>query len=95
LTFSYPASFLVVMALVVGVSAPTPGGAGGFHLMYRLAVTQWFGADVDTAVAAAIVLHAVSFVPITIVGLVFMGQDGLTLGRLQSLRDTARAAETS
>ena len=44
---------------------PTPGGVGGFHWMYQLAVTQFFGATADAAAAAAIVLHAVSFVPVT------------------------------
>ena len=95
LTFSFLGSFLVTMFLVVGVSAPTPGGVGGFHYFYWLAVTRFFGADSDTAAAAALVLHAVSFVPVTMLGLVFMSQDGLTLGRLKSLRQTAEAAEAS
>ena len=93
LTFSFPGTFLIVMYLVVGVSVPTQGGAGGFHLMYQLAVMQFFGASYDTAVAAAFVLYLVSFVPITILGLVFMSQDGLTLGRLKAMKDTAEEAE--
>jgi uncharacterized protein (TIRG00374 family) len=95
LTFSFAGSFLVMMFLVVGVSTPTPGGAGGFEYTYLLAVTRFFGANPDTAGAAALVLHAVSFVPISIVGLVFMSQDGLTLGGLKNMRPTAEAAETS
>lgn len=91
LTFSFPATFLVMGVLAVGVAAPTPGGAGGFHLAYAYSVTAFFGADQDTAGAAAIVLHGISFVPVTLVGLVFMWQDGLTLGRLRSLRADAKA----
>jgi len=93
LTFSFVGSFLVVGYLAVGVSLPTPGGAGGFHGAYLLALTQFFGADPDVAGAAAIVLHAVSFVPVTLIGLVFMWQDGLTLGRLKGMRAEAQAAE--
>ena len=93
LTFSFAGTFLVVMFLVVGVTAPTPGGAGGFHYMYWLAVTQFFGANKDTAVAAALVLYAVSFVPITLLGLLFMSQDGLTLGGLKAMKDKAQEAE--
>jgi len=93
LTFSFLGSFLVMMFLVVGVSAPTPGGVGGFHYFYKLAVVQFFGADPDTAAAAALVLHAVSFVPVTILGLIFMSQDGLTLGGLRRMTPTAGAAE--
>jgi uncharacterized membrane protein YbhN (UPF0104 family) len=81
------------MYLVVGVSVPTQGGAGGFHLMYQLAVMQFFGASYDTAVAAAFVLYAISFVPVTLLGLLFMSQDGLTLGGLKTLGSTAEAAE--
>lgn len=85
LTVPFTGSFLVVMYLVIGVSAPTPGGFGGFHVMYQLAVTTYFGATVDEAAAAAIVLHLVSFVPVAVLGLLFMWQDGLSLGRLKQL----------
>lgn len=85
LTMPFAGSFLVVMYLVVGVAAPTPGGAGGFHAMYKLAVTQYFAAGVDAAAAAAITLHLVSFVPVAILGFVFMWQDGLTLGGLKRM----------
>lgn len=91
LTFPFVATFLVMGVLTVGVAAPTPGGAGGFHLAYAYSVTAFFGADADTAGAAAIVLHALSFVPVTLVGLVFMWQDGLTLGRVRGLRADAGA----
>ncbi len=83
LTSPFVGSFIVVGYLAVGVSVPTPGGAGGFHYFYLAALTSFFGANPDVAAAAAIVLHLVSFVPVTIAGLVFMWQDGLTLGRLQ------------
>ncbi|MEZ5318466.1 MAG: lysylphosphatidylglycerol synthase transmembrane domain-containing protein [Vicinamibacterales bacterium] len=86
LTVPFVGSFLVVGYLAVGVAAPTPGGAGGFHYLYLLALTGLFGADPDVAGAAALVLHAVSFVPVTILGVVFMWQDGLTLGRLRGLQ---------
>lgn len=81
LPVTFLGSFLVVGYLTVGVTVPTPGSTGGFHYFYQLAVTQFFGAPESVAGAAAIVLHLVSFVPVTILGLVFMGQDGLTLGQ--------------
>ena len=93
LTLSFVGSFIVVGYLAVGVAAPTPGGAGGFHYFYLLALTHFFGADPDVAAAAAIILHAVSFVPVTLVGLFFMWQDGLTLGGLKGMRAEAQAAE--
>lgn len=94
LTFSFPGTFLVLMFLVIGVSAPTPGGVGAFHYAYQYSVTHFFDASPDAAAAAALVLHAVSFVPVTLMGLAFMGQDGLTIGSMKDLRATAQAAET-
>jgi uncharacterized protein (TIRG00374 family) len=91
LTISFVGSFLVVGYLAVGVAAPTPGAAGGFHGMYLLALTQFFDAPADTAGAAAIVLHLVSFVPVTILGLIFMWQDGLTLSGLKTMKDQVRS----
>ena len=90
---SFTGSFIVVGYLAVGVSVPTPGGAGGFHYFYKAALTNFFGANPDVAAAAAIVLHLISFVPVSIAGSVFMWQDGLTLARLRSMKSEAQAAE--
>jgi uncharacterized protein (TIRG00374 family) len=90
LTFPFLGSFLVLALLAAGVSLPTPGGVGGFHYTYLLALTQFFHAPKEASAAAALVLHAVSFVPVTIVGLVFMWQDGLSLGRLKGMGAEAK-----
>ena len=72
---------------------PTPAGIRGFQVMFVWAVTGFLGGAKDPASACAIVLHAVSFIPISILGVVFMTQDGLSLGRLSQMRSTAEAAE--
>lgn len=89
---SFVGSFLTMTILVVGVAVPTPGAVGGFHEAYRIAVTSFFHAPNDTAVAAAIVLHAISFVPVTITGIVFMAREGLTLGRMRRMAEGAGEA---
>src|SRR6185437_7321389 len=91
MTFSYLGSFLVMTLLVVGVAVPTPGAIGGFHAMYQIAVTKFFGVPTDRAVGAAIVLHALSFVPVTLLGLVFMAREGLSLGRMRELAAEEKA----
>jgi hypothetical protein len=83
-------TFLLQAVLVIGVAVPTPGAVGGFHEAYRLGVTTFFGASNDAAVGAALVLHAVGFVPVTLAGIVFMAQDGLSLRRLQGLAGAVR-----
>jgi uncharacterized protein (TIRG00374 family) len=81
----FAGSFLVQALLVVGVAVPTPAGAGSFHEAYRYGMTTFFAAPNDAAIAAAIVLHAISFGPVILLGLVFMAQDGLSLGRLKEM----------
>jgi uncharacterized protein (TIRG00374 family) len=85
ITFPFQASFLVMTLLVVGVAVPTPGAVGGFHAAYQIAVTAFFAAPDDRAKSAAIVLHAISFLPVTCVGLVLMTREGLTLSGAKNI----------
>ena len=92
ITFPFPGSFLVMTILVVGVAMPTPGAVGGFHAAYQIAVQSFFAAPDDRAIGAAIVLHGVSFVPVTLLGLFFMARDGITLSRARALAASSEAA---
>jgi glycosyltransferase 2 family protein len=76
----FTGAWLMLAPLVVGVAVPTPGGVGGFHEAYRIGATAFFGADNNTAVGAAIVLHAISMLPVALVALLFIVQDGLKIG---------------
>jgi hypothetical protein len=81
----FAGTFLLQAMLVVGVAVPTPGAVGSYHEAYRIGVTTFFGAPNDAAVAAAIVTHAISYVPVVLTGFIFMAQDGLTMSRLNQL----------
>ena len=75
----------VVMALtVVGVAVPTPAGIGGYHAAYQVGATLLYGAPDAAAVGAALVLHAMSFLPVTVVGVVCMAQEGVRPGAVGS-----------
>ncbi len=89
ITFPFAGSFLVMAILVVGVAVPTPGAIGGFHAAYEFAAGTFFAVPADRAVGAAFVLHAISFVPVTILGVLFMVGEGLTLA---GARDIAASA---
>ena len=71
-------SLVVMVMMVLGVAVPTPAGAGGFHAAFQLGVTSFYGAPVDAAVGAAVILHLASFGPVTVLGLVLMIRTGLT-----------------
>ncbi len=86
IVMSFTGAYLMTALLVVGIAVPTPGGVGGFHEAFRVGATSFFGADNDAAVAAAIVLHAVSFGPVLVLGVWAAAYEGLTIGRLQQIR---------
>lgn len=86
LTMAFSSAFLVMMYLVVGVAVPVPAGVGSFHFMYQLAADTLHAGPREEIIAAAIVLHMISVLPISMFGLVFMAQDGLTLARLRGVQ---------
>jgi glycosyltransferase 2 family protein len=87
----FTGSFLVMALLVLGVAVPTPGAVGGFHEAFRLGVTAFYAAPNDRAVGAAIVLHALSFLPVTALGLLFVVRDGLSFSGMRKLASEAAA----
>jgi uncharacterized protein (TIRG00374 family) len=89
----YLGAFLVTAILVVGVAIPTPGAVGGFEYFYQVAVTSFYAAQRDRAIAAALVLHGVSFLPVTLLGIIFMAREGMSLGRVRGLAKLAGEQE--
>lgn len=54
-------AYLVLTAILAGISVPSaPGFVGTYHLSCMMALT-WLGTDREHAVAAAVLLHGVSF----------------------------------
>jgi uncharacterized protein (TIRG00374 family) len=89
----FAGSWLMLALLVVGVAVPTPGGVGGFHEAFRLGATAFFGADNNAAIGAAILLHATSFVPVTLLGLWFAVREGLNLQGIRQMTGSADPVE--
>jgi uncharacterized protein (TIRG00374 family) len=88
----FQSTFLMLGFLTVGVAVPTPGMVGGFHESYMLALTQAFGADKNTAVAAAVAAHALTNLPVLLIGLACLPGEGLTLGRVTEMAEEEGAA---
>ena len=95
LSIPFGGSFLIIALLVVGLAVPTPGAVGGFHAMFRLGATTFFGAPDDAAVGAAIVLHLFSVGPTLLLGLLFAAQEGLNVSGMRSLADRADSEGTA
>ena len=84
----------MVLAFVgVSVSLPSaPGFIGTFHAAAAIALGI-LGVARAEAVGYAIILHAVQFIPITIVGWVFLLREQVSLA--DATRATARVATTT
>ena len=73
-----PWSVLILMPLLaLGISVPTPGGAGGYHAAMAFGLRELFGVDASIAVGAGVLLHAVSVVPVILLGLILLRLDRL------------------
>ena len=81
--FGFGETFLVIGFLTVGVMVPTPGSIGGYHYMCSLALTTLFGIAPSPAAAVALVAHAISFLPVTILGILLFVKAGLTVSELK------------
>jgi uncharacterized protein (TIRG00374 family) len=79
LDLPFHTTFFLIGFLTVGVAIPTPGMVGGFHEFYKLALVQGFGVDGELAVAAGISAHALSNLPVLVLGLLFLGREGLSM----------------
>ncbi|MGH9460544.1 MAG: lysylphosphatidylglycerol synthase transmembrane domain-containing protein [Vicinamibacteria bacterium] len=83
---SFGATFLVIGFLTVGVAVPTPGAVGGYHVMCALALTLMFGVNENTAKAIALASHAIAFIPVSALGMVYFIRDGMSLRDIRSIR---------
>jgi uncharacterized protein (TIRG00374 family) len=87
LALPFHTAFLVVAFLVVGVMIPTPGTVGGFHEFYLLALTEAYGVDKGVAAAAGIACHALTNLPVLLLGLAFLGREGLSFGKVAEMSE--------
>jgi len=81
----FTSTFAVVIMVAVGVSLPTPGGVGGYHVAFKACLVYIFAVDESTAVAAILVCHILAFLPVTLVGAGYAWKEGLSLGAMKSI----------
>jgi uncharacterized protein (TIRG00374 family) len=87
--FSIAGACFLTGWLAVGISLPTPAGVGGYHKAGQACLYHAFRLDLEMSAGIAVVLHAVSVVPVTLIGLLLLRREG---GRLADLRAAAEAS---
>jgi uncharacterized protein (TIRG00374 family) len=90
-TFAFQNTFLIMILLAIGVAIPTPGAVGSYHLACKLGLTSFFNVPDAQAGAIAIVAHFITFVPVTILGIIFLWQEGLSAKKLTKIAEKAEA----
>ncbi|MDE2039046.1 MAG: flippase-like domain-containing protein [Elusimicrobia bacterium] len=80
----YPRSVLVLSWAGAGAALPAaPGGFGTLEAMVKTIVVA-FGVSPDAALAYALFCHMAMYIIVTVLGLVFLYQVGLSLGELRA-----------
>ena len=73
-----PAGMLILLpVLVAGISIPTPGNTGTFHLAMKLGLMSFFEVDESTAMATSLIVHLANWLPLIVVGSVSVALGGL------------------
>ncbi len=93
--FPYGDTFLVIGFLTVGVAVPTPGAVGGYHVMAELALTTLFGTEASLAKAVALLNHAIAFLPVTFLGVLFFARADLSFREVEKITSSSEELEES
>jgi uncharacterized membrane protein YbhN (UPF0104 family) len=77
------APIVILVVLQVGVRLPSsPGSIGVFHYLGVLALSL-FGVDKSVALGYGVILHLVTFLPASLMGLLFLGKAGYSVRQLR------------
>jgi hypothetical protein len=88
------AAFLVMTVTSLVVVIPSsPGYLGIFHYVAVLTLTTIFGVDKSNALSYAVVIHAVSYLWLMVVGVFSIWREGLTYASLQAIEVQAVKSE--
>ena len=86
------ADVLVMLPLLaVGVSVPTPGGVGGYHVAMQFGLTKLFGVDPTIAASAGILMYLAIWIPILLLGSIMLFTERVSWSDLVAAAKQVRA----
>jgi len=86
------ATYLILIAQVVGVMIPSPGFVGPYHAA-TIAALAFYGIDQEHALSMAIIMHATMFLTNTIPGLFYLAHERMSLTGLQESSEAEEGEE--
>ena len=82
------AAVLLLVVLQIGVRVPSsPGSIGVFHYL-SVVTLSLFGVDKSVALSYGVLLHLVTYLPASVLGIVFLARSGHSLGWLRQVSGT-------
>ncbi len=93
LDLSFTAALFLNSAIALFVSVPSaPGFFGVYEAAARLVLIELWGGEPTRALAFAAGYHIAGFIPITLIGLYYIRQIGLSLGQVSRTEETVEEA---
>jgi len=88
----WPGQVLAVALLMCSFGLPlAPAGIGVYEVAMRLALPPLFGISEESAVAAALAVHVVMLVPVTVIGVTVLASAGIRWTDVDRFRSQVRA----
>ena len=79
------APVLVLVVLQIGIRLPsTPGNVGVFHYL-SVVTLSLFGVEKNVALSYGVILHLVTYLPASLLGLLYLSRTGYSLSRLRQI----------
>jgi glycosyltransferase 2 family protein len=92
----FTAGILIQVATGLAVTfAASPGQLGVFHLVARYVLTTLYGVPPSQALAYAFILHGISYLMLTLLGLISMWREGLDLAKIQEMSGQNSSVKTT
>jgi len=83
LSLPFFASFIVLGFVAIGGLVPTPGAVGGFHAACQFGLAAFFQIDPARTILPVIGLHAVLYIPSTLVGVLCVNRKHVTFRKIR------------
>ena len=80
------ASFLLLVALGIGVMVPSAPGFVGTIQIVCVAVLSLFTVSKSEALSFSIIYHAVTFIPVTAIGLIYLFKEEISFAEFKKMR---------
>jgi uncharacterized protein (TIRG00374 family) len=78
-------TFFILIVSAIGASIPTPGAVGSYHKALEIVLHTFLLLPLNLVVGMAILMHAICFFPVTILGIIFISHEGIKIGEFERL----------